>query len=121
MKYLLGLLAMVLVGAGIAYNFFDPIIPESPEIFDASPIVFEGTLESVNTGCFADGECFVMVDGKRITLLRGWSRDTVGSVEGVNGIGNLESHIGDTVRVYAQPVGPDHFTLYGDSEYYLSI
>ncbi len=121
MKYLIGLLVAVVLGSAVMYYWLDPAAAPQPTVFDASPIIFEGTLESVNTGCFADGECFAMVDGKRVTLLRGWSRDTVGSVQGVNGIGNLEQHIGETVRVYAQPVGPDHFTLYGDSEYYVAL
>ena len=55
---------------------------------------FSGTLQKVDTGCFADGECYVEVDGKHITTLRGWSQDTVGQVLGVDGFGDLEGHIG---------------------------
>ncbi len=81
--------------------------------------VFVGTLEAVNTGCFADGECFVEVDGKHVTALIGWSRDTVGSVQGVEGFGGLEAYIGKEVEVYAQ-VNPDGtYTLYGSEGFYI--
>ena len=55
---------------------------------------FTGTLQKVDTGCFADGECYVEIEGKHVTALRGWSQDTVGQVLGVDGFGDLEGHIG---------------------------
>lgn len=80
---------------------------------------FTGTLQSVDTGCFADGECFVVVDGKHITVLRGWSSDTVGSVIGADGIGGLESIIGQEVEVYAQDNSDGTYTLYGSEGFYI--
>lgn len=82
---------------------------------------FSGTLEEVNTGCFADGECYVVVDGKHITVLRGWSRDTVGTVQGVEGIGDLESHIGAEVEVYVQDLSDGTYTLYGSEGFYVKL
>jgi hypothetical protein len=83
--------------------------------------VFSGKLEEVNTGCFADGECYVVVDGKHVTTLRGWSRDTVGTVQGVEGFGDLEKYIGKNVEVYAQ-VNPDNtYTLYGSEGFYVKL
>ncbi len=83
---------------------------------------FTGTLTEVNTGCFADGECYVMVDGKHVTLLRGWSQDTVGSViGGDNSIGGLEAFIGSEVEVYAKKTGLNAYTLYGDAAYYVKV
>lgn len=82
---------------------------------------FSGKLEEVNTGCFADGECYVVVDGKHITVLMGWSRDTVGSVQGVEGIGDLEAHIGSEVEVYAQDMSDGTYTLYGSEGFYVKL
>ncbi len=83
--------------------------------------VFTGKLEVVDTGCFADGECFVTVDGKHVTALRGWSRDTVGSIEGVDSFGDLEKHIGETVEVYAQVNVDGTYTLYGSEGFYIKL
>lgn len=82
---------------------------------------FTGTLNKVDTGCFADGECYVLVDGKHVTALMGWSRETVGSVIGVGGFGDLESHIGRKVEVYAQDKGDGTYTLYGNSGFYIKL
>lgn len=82
---------------------------------------FSGELEEVNTGCFADGECYVVIDGKHITVLRGWSRDTVGSVQGVEGIGDLEAHIGAEMEVYAQDLSDGTYTLYGSEGFYVKL
>jgi len=82
---------------------------------------FTGILEKVDVGCFADGECFVEVGGKHITVLMGWSRDTVGSVIGAEGIGGLESHIGQEVEVYAQDNSDGTYTLYGSEGFYVKV
>jgi len=84
-------------------------------------INFTGKLEEVDTGCFADGECYVVVDGKHITALMGWSRETVGSVQGVEGFGDLTSHIGKQVEVYAQDMGDGTYTLYGSEGFYIKL
>ncbi len=82
---------------------------------------FTGTLTKVDTGCFSDGECYVEVDGKHVTALMGFSRDTVGKVVGVAGFGDLEQYIGKKVEVYAQ-VNPDGtYTLYGSEGFYIKV
>jgi hypothetical protein len=83
--------------------------------------VFSGKLEEVNTGCFADGECYVMVDKKHITVLLGWSRDIVGSVIGVEGFGDLEKYLGKEVEVYAQDKSDGTYTLYGSEGFYIKL
>jgi hypothetical protein len=82
---------------------------------------FTGTLQKVDTGCFADGECYMEVDGKHITTLRGWSQDTVGQVLGVEGFGDLEAHIGAKVEVYAQDLSDGTYTLYGSEGFYIKL
>lgn len=82
---------------------------------------FVGTLEKVDVGCFADGECYVEVDGKHVTALMGWSQNTVGSVIGVEGFGDLESHIGEKVEVYAQDNSDGTYTLYGSEGFYIKL
>lgn len=78
---------------------------------------FEGTLEEVNTGCYADGECYVVVDGKHITTLMGWSRDIVGVAD----FDELYESIGQTVEVYANDKGDGTFTLYGSESFYVRL
>lgn len=82
---------------------------------------FTGKLEKVDTGCFADGECYVVVAGKHITTLMGWSQKEVGSVQGVEGFGDLESHVGANVEVYAQDNGDGTYTLYGSEGFYVKL
>ncbi|MBP6859197.1 MAG: hypothetical protein KBC69_01055 [Candidatus Magasanikbacteria bacterium] len=82
---------------------------------------FSGKLQKVDTGCFADGECYVEVDGKHVTAIMGWSQAVVGSVQGVEGFGDLESHIGQDVEVYAQDKGDGTYTLYGNAGFYIKL
>lgn len=86
-----------------------------------TPEVFTGKLEKVDTGCFADGECYVEVGGKRVTALRGWSQETVGRIEGVEGFGDLESHLGQTVEVFAHQLPDGTYTLYGSADFYIKL
>ncbi len=83
--------------------------------------VFTGVLQAVHTGCFADGECFVTVDGKKVTALVGFSNEEVGSVIGVEGFGDLENHLGETVEVYAQDFNDGTYTLYGSEGFYIKL
>ncbi len=80
---------------------------------------FTGMLTKVDTGCFADGECFVVVDGKKVTALIGFSTDIVGKVMGVESFGDLEQHIGKQVEVYAQVMADGTYTLYGSEGFYI--
>lgn len=82
---------------------------------------FTGKLEQVNTGCFADGECYVVVDGKHVTTLVGFNRDMVGSIRGVDSISDLEGIIGQQVEVYAQDKGDGTYTLYGSAGFYVKV
>ncbi len=91
-------------------------------VVEQNPMKFTGTLEKVDVGCFADGECYVEVGGKHVTVLMGWSRNTVGTViGGDNSIGGLEAFIGKQVDVYAHQVDGATYTLYGDAEYFVKV
>jgi hypothetical protein len=81
--------------------------------------MFVAVLEKVDTGCFADGECFVVAGGNHVTALLGWTNETVGKVLGVSGFGDLENHVGKKVEVYAKKVSDGKYTLYGDEAYYI--
>ncbi len=83
--------------------------------------VFTGKLEEVNVGCFVDGECYVVVDGKHVTVVMGWSTAVVGSVQGVDSFGSLENHIGSSVEVYAQDLSDGTYTLYGSEGFYVKL
>lgn len=142
MKIILIALALVVVVAGGIYLYQPSLITdnlsgqseetvsengrvmndeEAPTSGKLKAANFSGELEEVNTGCFADGECYVVVAGKHITVLRGWSRDTVGTVQGVEGIGDLEAHIGAEVEVYAQDLSDGTYTLYGSEGFYVKL
>ncbi len=82
---------------------------------------FSGKLEEVNVGCFADGECYVVVGGKHITTMMGWSRDIWGTVQGVPSFGDLEGQIGKDVEVYVQDLSNDTYTLKGSEGFYIKL
>lgn len=91
----------------------------------ATDITFEGTISAVDTSCFVDATCSVTVDGKEVVLLTGMRPATVpvGTLRGVQSIGDLESRIGDQARVYAAPLvgeGAD-YTIYGNANYYVLV
>jgi hypothetical protein len=88
---------------------------------ELNPETFSGTLTEVNTACFADGECYVVVDGKHVTTTIGWSQETVGKIEGVESFGDLESQIGKEVEVYASNKGDGSYTLYGSEDFYVRL
>ena len=85
---------------------------------------FSGKLEVVNTGCFSDGECFVVVDGKHVTVIVGRSQEVVGSVKGLKGdegFGDLEKYIGKQVEVFAKELEYGNYTLYGSEGYFIKV
>ncbi len=82
---------------------------------------FTGKLEEVNTGCFSDGECYVTVSGKHVTVIMGWSQETVGTIIGSPSIGDLESMIGKDIEVYAQELTDGTYTLYGSEGFYVKV
>ncbi len=90
-----------------------------------SGVTFTGKIEAVSTSCFADGECSVTVDGKKVILLTGMRMNIppVGSIKGVDSIGDLEGKIGSKIEVYAAPTTENgaSYTLYGDASYYVKV
>lgn len=64
-----------------------------------------------------------MVDGKHVTALTGMRIDpeSVGAVQGVPGFGDLESHIGETVEVYARVNSDNTYSLYGSEGFYIKL
>ena len=81
---------------------------------------FEGIVTGFSTGCFADGECSVSVDGKKVITTIGWSQETVGKLLGVPDLGEVEKNIGARAKVYAKKV-EGGYSLYGSTEYYVEI
>jgi hypothetical protein len=81
-------------------------------------MVFSGTLESFDSSCFHDGECFAVIDGRKVTVLVGRSEEPVGGVHEVN-LGVMQEYIGKRFEVYAQALGNDSYTLYGNTSFYI--
>jgi Putative peptidoglycan binding domain len=83
---------------------------------------FEGTIQSVSTACFSDGECSVTIDGKKVVTTIGWSQEIVGTIKGsVNNIGDMQTtKIGTRAKVYAKKT-LEEYTLYGNADYYIEV
>lgn len=130
-KIILGLVIVAIIGIVVVSRnkTNEPVDTDNGRLGDTSgevvaqaPVTFSGKLQEVNTGCFADGECFVTVDGKHVRVLMGWSRDTVGKVLGGDGsIGGLEGSLGKDVEVYANKLDETNYTLYGSETYYVKL
>lgn len=82
---------------------------------------FSGKIEKVDTGCFADGECYVVVGGNHVVLNVGWNKEPVGKIIGEDSIGGLEKHIGQNATVYARRLSYSKFSLIGSMDYYIKI
>lgn len=87
---------------------------------------FTGTISAVDTGCFADGICSVTVDEKEVVLLAGLRAvpaPQIGTLTGVDSIGDLEGKIGARAEVYAAKTGEGDapYTLYGSTAYYVKV
>lgn len=82
---------------------------------------FSGKLEEVNVGCFVDGECYVVVDKRHVTVIMGWSQEIVGAIIGAPSIGDLEAHKGEEIEVYAQKKSDGTYTLYGSDDFYVKV
>ena len=76
-----------------------------------SDMRFEGSVQSINNGCFADGVCSVTVDGTVVVTLVGWSRDIWGTRD-------PELKVGDAVQVFCKRTA-EGCTLNGDAGYFV--
>jgi hypothetical protein len=81
---------------------------------------FEGIISAYSTQCFVDGICSVTVGDKVVVITRGWARDPVGTLQGVESIADVGSKIGHIAKVYALKTA-DGYTLYGNKEFYLKV
>jgi hypothetical protein len=78
---------------------------------------FTGTVDSIDTGCYADGECSMQVDGRKVVWMRGWSRSTWGQVQQPPDVG---TYVGKRVEVWCR-VEEDHCTLEGNAAYFIRL
>jgi hypothetical protein len=91
---------------------------------DGTAATFTGTISAVDTGCFADAECSVTVDGKKVVILTGMrlgAPQEVGTLKGVESIGDIEAKIGSQAKVYAAKTADGSYTLYGSGDYYVEV
>jgi hypothetical protein len=101
-----------------------PLFPGSQEVMPQSDneasdaIVFSGTLDSFHSGCINGGECYVLIDGRKVTLSVGQSTQPVGTLLDVN-LTVLQEYIGQRFEVYALSLGNDTYTLYGNTAFYM--
>lgn len=87
---------------------------------------FTGKISAVDTACFADGVCSVTVGGKKVILTSGLRIapiPPVGTLQGVESIGDLENEIGSEAEVYAATATDEgyDYTLYGSTSYYVKV
>lgn len=83
----------------------------APETASGNHMHFNGRVEAIDNGCFADGVCSVTVAGTRIVTMVGWSRDIWGSRP-------PELQPGDAVDAYCRRT-PEGCTLNGSADYYI--
>jgi hypothetical protein len=76
---------------------------------------FTGTVESIDTGCYSDGECSMRIDGRKVVWLRGRSRTTWGQVQQPPDVG---TYAGKRVEVWCKVEG-DACTLEGNAGYFI--
>lgn len=81
----------------------------------ANELKFSGIVGKVDTGCYADGVCFMEVDGKRVIFGMGWSREDWGQVAPLEPI---ENYVGKRVEVYCG-VRDGECSLIGNKAYYV--
>ncbi len=90
-----------------------------------TPEKFSGILKEVNTGCFSDGECYVVVDDKgamkHVTIALGWTQATVGRIIGTDSMGNMEKFIGKNINLSVSKLDADNYTLYGNADYFIDV
>jgi hypothetical protein len=110
---------------GSGENPLELVALPGPDADDpAGTEVFIGQLQALDTGCFADGECFVIVDDKKITTMiggRGVKQDNLGEVKGFDSFVALFDYIGSFVEVKALRKEDGSYTLYGSSDYYIKL
>jgi hypothetical protein len=82
---------------------------------------FDAPLQEVNTGCFADGECYIVAGGNHVTLLVGRYQGPLGQIIGTDSIGSLESYIGQTISIYAKKESVQTYTLLGNDNFYVMV
>lgn len=87
---------------------------------DSATVTFEGTVTAYSTACFADGECSITVDGKKVITGIGRLQQPLGEVRITPELGGYEKTIGAHANVYARELA-NEFTLYGSPDYYVEI
>lgn len=129
-KYIYIVIAILIIGAGV-YALSSSTkntlgdAPQGKLVTGSDTETFSGTITAVNTGCFSDMICSVTVDDKEIILVkggRGMPADTkVGTLIGVESIGDLEGKIGAHANVYATTTPEGDYSLYGSDLYYVEV
>ena len=112
-------------GVTPAVGYFGPLT-RAQILLDTAPFetaTFKGKISAVDTACFADGVCSVTIDGRKVVLAAGLRINVppLGSLTGVDSIGDLEDEIGSEAEVYAAKVQDGSYTLYGSTSYYVKV
>ncbi|MDB5238973.1 MAG: hypothetical protein JWO00_308 [Candidatus Parcubacteria bacterium] len=123
----LGLAVILVVGVCVAMNATPGSVsgPHGKLVTGSDAETFSGTISAVDTSCFSDGICSVMVDTKKVILVKGGRglspTTTVGRLLGVDSIGDLEQKIGQHANVYATTTPEGDYSIYGSSDYYVEV
>lgn len=128
-KIIYVVIVLAVVALVIAYNKKEePVVTVAPEeqtpVANDQEATFSGEISAVDTGCFVDAICSVTVDGKKVILLTGMRLGEVpevGTLKGVESIGDLEAKIGSRANVYAAKAPEGEYTLYGSTKYYVEV
>jgi hypothetical protein len=82
---------------------------------------FIGTIESIDTGCWADAVCSMKISGDTIVFGRGWSSETFGELIGFDQakLGG-EEYLGRRVEVFGKK-GESGTSISGSRKYYIKL
>lgn len=93
--------------------------PEPSPDDPAGTEIFLGFLEGMDTGCFAEGACFIMVDGRKVIVEEFANENPAGTIEGIEDFRELFNNIGSFLEVKALRLENGDYTLYGSEDFYV--
>ncbi len=93
------------------------ILPSDPEGTSA----FAGFLEGMDTGCFAEMECFLVIDGKKLIVEEYGNENVRGTTPDVEEFIEFFNHMGSFVELKAMKIDDENYSLYGSEDYFIKI
>lgn len=110
-------------------HYYDSSVKDKPiEVVSVQPVVdtpdikiesvqFQGLVSGITKDCESGGDCYMVVDGKRV-VIAGADDQPWGQLR--NGL-NLQTYAGQMVEVYAALLPDNTYSIHGSIDYYVEI